>query len=485
MKGFLLTIIALLGLHILSFSQDIEYPESMASGTLPLVSITTEGQQPIVSKDSTLNAKMTVTIPEGYITFNGAIANSETDIDITIHGRGNATWKGLIKPYKVKLNKKLGILDLPKQKHFALLPFAGYLNYMPGFGGLEVARLFDWWVPQVEPIELAINGEYRGKYYLTESIKVDPNRLDIYKQPDLNTNPSFIPYGWLIEVDNNPDSLTSVSIVERDSFILHITHHVPEILSDPQRQWLTEEITRINDAIYRFDDSWTEYIDPVSAARYFIIRELFWDPDGYAGSMYLHRDYGDDNEPWRFGPIWDIAGGHREKYSWVHESNHHFGVHWFPALIKSPVFMENVRREFAVLYERRGDIRNIFQKMQRYLEPSHQANYDRWGYPAVPAGMSNDAFFYTSLINHNLEWMNEAINNSAINSPEVNSELQVRGNTVRLSMLATDSLPIKVYSPDGKLMESFTLAPGEQRTLDLRGIYLLVPSGRRPMKLRL
>lgn len=489
MKGFLTTIILFLGTHIFSSAQDIEYPESMASGTLPLLSITTEGRQPIVSKDSTLNATMTITVPKHYRTFNntvnGVFAEPAADISLTIHGRGNATWKGEIKPYKIKLDNKQELLGLPAHKHFALLPFAGYLNYLSGFGGLEVAKLFDWWVPKVEPIELAINGEYRGKYYLTESIKIDRNRLNIYEQPDFNEHERFIPYGWLIEIDNNPDPLTSISIIERDDFELNVTHQVPERLSDPQRQWLTDEITRINDAIYRFDDSWAEFIDPASAARYFIIRELFWDPDGYAGSMYLHRDLGGDDEPWRFGPIWDIASGHNKKYSWVHESNHHYGVHWFSALIKSELFMESVRLEFAALYERREEIFNIFRKMQRYLEPSHQANFDRWGYPAVPVGMSNDAYYYMDLMSHNLEWMLQAINNAAIDGPTVSSDLQIQGNTVRLSMLATESLPIKIYATDGKLMDSFSLAPGEMRTLTLRGIYLLASPGRRPMKLSL
>lgn len=513
MKGVILTIIALLGYFSYSFGQEennsvplpeipeipedpdtivvpeIEFPESMASGTLPLISITTEGMQPILSKDSTLNAKMTVTIPDGYITFNGATVDSCSNLDLTIKGRGNATWRGLIKPYKIKFLSKYALLGLPKQKHFALLPFAGYLNYLAGFGGLEVAKLFDWWVSKVEPIELAINGEYRGKYYLTESIKINQHRLNIFEQPDLTTDPDIIPFGWLIEIDNNPEPESSISIIERDNFKLNVTYHVPEVLSEPQRQWLLDEITKINDAIYRYDDSWAEFIDPVSAARYFIIRELFWDPDGYAGSMYLHRDIGNWNEPWKFGPIWDIASGHREKYSWVYESNHHFGVHWFSALIKSEVFMEYVRYEFAKLYDRREEIWNIFRKFQRYLEPSHQANYNRWGYPAVPAGMSNDSYYYIQLLEHNLEWMKETLDERPVAvkllNPEVDSALHIRGKTVRLSMLAADAVDVSLYSPDGTLVDSFALCPGESRTLSGHGIYVLVATGLKPQKIRL
>lgn len=494
MKGLFLTIISLLGTFFVAFPQEendsvpeIEFPESMASGTLPLISITTEGLQPILSKDSTLNASMKVTVPEGYITFNDATIEDQIFTDLKIRGRGNATWRWLIKPYKIKFAQKQPLLGLAKQKHFALLSFAGYLNYMAGFGGLEVARMFPWWVPRVEPVELAINGEYRGKYYLTESIKVNKNRLNIFEQPDLTTDPDTIPFGWLIEIDNNPEPESSISIIERDKILLNVTYHVPEVLSDPQREWLIEEITKINDAIYRYDDSWAEYIDPFSAARYFIIRELFWDPDGYAGSMYLHRDMGNWNEPWRFGPMWDIASGHKDKYSWVYESNHHYGSHWFPALIQSELFLEAVRIEFDKLDQRREEIKEIFHKIQHYCEPAHEANFARWGFPAVSTGMSNDAYFYSKLIYNNLDWMRETLDyrpiTVGIESVESENLLRFRGKTLYLSMLAAQPFCVSLFTADGKPADSFTLNPGDSRTLSGRGIYVISVPGQKPRKI--
>lgn len=499
MKGAILTIIALLGYVSYSFGQEendsvplseTEFPESMASGTLPLISITTEGCQPILSKDSTLNAKMKVTVPEGYVTFNGdSAAVGAEDIDLTIRGRGNASWAGLIKPYKIKFTQKQALLGLPKQKHFALLSNAGYLNEMSGFGGLEVARLFDWWVPKVEPVELAINGEYRGKYYLTESIKINTNRLNIFEQPDLCTDPDIIPYGWLVEIDNHPDPETCISIVEQNNTPLNITPHVPELLSEPQREWLRNEMIKINESIYSFDDSWTEYIDPRSAARYFIIRELFWDPDGYAGSMYLHRNLGSWNEPWKFGPVWDIGGTHREKDAWVHESDYHFGTHWFPALLKSEVFLEYVRLEFDGFYERRAEIGEIMRKIVSYCRPAHNATLKRWGYPAVSTSMENHSYFYTTLLNGNLDWMKEALDDRPVavklHDVEADAGLSIKGKTVRLSMLAAKAVTISLYSPDGSLADTFTLNPGESKTLSGHGIYVLAAAGGKPHKIRL
>ena len=65
----------------------------------------------------------------------------------------------------------------------------------------------------------------------------------------------------------------------------------------------------MNEAIYSDDawgSAWAAYIDVASAARYFIVREVMHDTDGYNGSFYLHKDLGED-ALWNFGPIWDAS----------------------------------------------------------------------------------------------------------------------------------------------------------------------------------
>ncbi len=469
-------------------SDTLKFPEYMASQSLPLISIRTEGLQPILSKqkDSALVATMKVTIPKNYTAFGGGELQPMSDIALTIRGRGNATWEGPVKPYKIKFDKKQELVGLPKHKHFALLPHSGYLNYMSGFGGLEVARMFpDWWVPRVEPVELAVNGEYRGRYYLTESVKISKNRLDIFEQPDLCTDPDTIPSGWLVEVDNHPDSLTSFTIEEYPGQELTLTYHVPELLSEQQRRWIENEFISINAAIYRGDDSWTEFIDPVSAARYFIIRELFWDPDGYSGSMYLHRDMGPD-ERWHFGPMWDIAGTHKDKDSWVHESNRHYDVHWFPQLLKSPAFRSALEQEFAMLYDRKKEIPAIMERITRFCYMSHYQTLFRWGYPTVSLSITNDGEHYGRVLTRNLKWMDAAIKElCGLTAPELAPLLQIEGSVIRLPLTAAAELTVGVHTPSGTQAALITLRPGETRNLNFlpRGVYLVSAKGMKPLKI--
>lgn len=54
-------------------------------------------------------------------------------------------------------------------------------------------------------MEVVLNGEYIGLYFLTETIRIDKDRVDIYEQNDGETDPDLIKGGWLVEVDNYID----------------------------------------------------------------------------------------------------------------------------------------------------------------------------------------------------------------------------------------------------------------------------------------
>lgn len=98
-------------------------------------------------------------------------------------------------------------------------------------------------------VEVVLNGDYIGLYFLTETIRIDENRVNIYEQQDLETNPALFTGGWLVEVDNYLDE-DQITIPECSSWNLTLRYHSPEDLSNAQLQWLTNEFKAINAAIY-------------------------------------------------------------------------------------------------------------------------------------------------------------------------------------------------------------------------------------------
>lgn len=235
-----------------SFTEDVKAAEITAkseitiSGTLPVLYIDTENRAPIVSKEEYLNATYRLD-PMGAEDVE-ALGSEEEPLPMQIRGRGHSSWKGAKKPYKIKLEKKTALMGMAKNKHWALLKPSE--NSIAGF---QLGRLAGMgWTPSLRPVEVVLNGDYIGLYFLTETIRIDENRVNIYEQQDQETDPELIRGGWLVEVDNYRDDC-QITISECDKWNLTLRYHSPEDLSNAQMQWLTNEFKAITSAIYSSD----------------------------------------------------------------------------------------------------------------------------------------------------------------------------------------------------------------------------------------
>ena len=308
------------------------------TGTLPVMYIETLNHQPITSK--------TVYIPGTYFLVDNQnpdfnIGSAESPMSLEIRGRGHSSWRGVKKPYKIKLAEKTPLLGMNKHKHWALLRF-----YESTVAGMQMGNIMGMdWTPSTRPVEVVLNGDYLGLYLLTETNRIDKNRLNIYEQPNWNEDENTIPYGWLVEVDNYYET-NQISIRENDSWNLRLTYHSPDSLSTAQRQWLVGEFQDINAAIYDKDknnSTWEQMIDVDAMARYFIIQEVLDNSDGFHGSFYLHKDRKDDAR-WIAGPLWDLSCNQREKtdYTFRMKTSYGFTPHWIGELIQDTDFCNAV-----------------------------------------------------------------------------------------------------------------------------------------------
>ncbi len=293
-----------LALTLMSCADDIganEPPTPIVahiSGTLPVLYINTENHKPITSKTEYINADYWLD-PVGKDDI-APLGSEAEPLPMQIRGRGHSSWKGQKKPYKIKLGKKTAIMGMPENKHWALLK-----PTEDTVAGLHLGKLMNMtWTPSFRPVEVVLNGDYIGLYFLTETIRIDENRVNIYEQQDQETNPDLISGGWLVDVDNYHDEC-QITIPENNRWNLTLRYHSPEDLSNSQLQWLTNEFKAINTAIYSTDKTstaWEEHIDVESMARFFILQEVMDNPDGFHGSFYLHKDLKDGSK-WIAGPI--------------------------------------------------------------------------------------------------------------------------------------------------------------------------------------
>ena len=390
----------------------IELNAATYSGTLPVLYIQTENKAPITSKDYYLNATYYLDAIglEGY----ESIGSASAPLTMEIKGRGNYSWTGFDKkPYRIKLADKQPLLGMKKSKHFALLAHADDSNDRKGFMrnavGFELSRMIGMtYTPDARPLEVVLNGDYIGLYFLTEHIRVDKDRVNIVEQEDEETDNEKITGGWLVEIDNYDDD-PHITIKEGGKTTMWITYKTPEVLSPQQEQYLIEQMKLIDNLVYgdkNSDELWN-YLDMDALAKFYIVQELTDNYESFHGSCYLHKELG-ENEKWYFGPVWDFGSSfNRDKSQYMYQGDV-WHNHWIPEICKFPAFMDRVKEIWNEFYN--GDYNNIYNFIDTHENLIAQAavkDKERWSQYHGSQTIGTYIERTTNVLRKNAEWLNE------------------------------------------------------------------------------
>lgn len=277
------------------------------SGTLPVLYIYVDDNQEVTSKETYLKASFYIDALglEGYASLGSADAMLRTQIK----GRGNHTWTAFDKkPYRLKFDAKQAVLGMKKSKHFTLLAHADDVHaFLRNTLGFEYSRLFGLaYTPAQQPVELVLNGNYKGIYFVTEQIRIDKDRVNIVEQEENNTSPELATGGWLLEIDNYwEDQSIQFQMIEKGDDWLKVTSKSPEVMSDVQYNYMYNYLYNTNKAIQEGCD-WDKYIDLESLVNFYLVNEVVGNHESFHGSCYMHKDRGTDTKL-VFGPVWDFG----------------------------------------------------------------------------------------------------------------------------------------------------------------------------------
>jgi hypothetical protein len=345
--------------------------------------INTANSASITSKETYIDATYYLD-PAGHSDVE-AIGSKDNQLAMQIRGRGNYTWTGFDKkPYRIKLDKKAALLGMKKSKHFALLAHADdNRGFMRNAVGLQLSRLIGMnWTPDDKPVEVVLNGKYIGLYFLTETIRVDSDRVNIVEQADNATDDTAITGGWLVEIDNY-DSDPHVSVYESDNshYKITFTYKTPEALSDKQTNYLKEQMTTLNSLIYASDKTnckWADLVDLDDLAKYYIVQELVDDYESFHGSCYLYKDQG-DNEKWHFGPVWDFGSAFNyDKSQYIYQGREHHQV-WIGEMCKFPEFTNRVKAIWSdFVSEHYADIITYMNEYRDNISDAAASDAQKW-----------------------------------------------------------------------------------------------------------
>ena len=382
------------------------------SGTLPVLYIQTENNAAITSKEDYINA--TYYLDNMGLSDYQSIGTKTEPLDMEIKGRGNYSWTGFDKkPYRIKLADKQQLLGMNKSKHFTLLAHADDSNDRKGFMrnavGFELSKLIGMtYTPDAKPLEVVLNGDYIGLYFLTENIRVDKDRVNIVEQEDEETDASAITGGWLVEIDNY-DTDPHITIKEGGKTTMWITYKTPEVLSYLQEQYLTQQMKLIDNLVYGDKNSnelWN-HLDMDALAKFYIVQELTDNYESFHGSCYLHKDIG-ANAKWNFGPVWDFGSSfNRDKSQYMYQGDV-WHNHWIPEICKFPAFMNRVKEIWNEFYN--GKYNNIYTFIDTHESLIKQAvvkDKERWPQYHGSQTLSTYIDRTTDVLRKNAKWLNE------------------------------------------------------------------------------
>ncbi|MDE6317418.1 MAG: CotH kinase family protein [Muribaculaceae bacterium] len=322
-------------------------------------------------------------------------------LPLQIKARGNFTRKAFAKkPFKLKLDKKQNLLNMningKASKHWAILAHAddnkGYLRNFTGFALGE--RIGLPWTPRQQPVEVVINGDYRGLYFLTESIRVGDGRVPVEELDDNVEDRALVSGGYIVELDNyDEDDDAQIRMEEKGQSnqfkdMLRITFDTPEVYSPLQRRFINDQFTSINDLIGDNSDDMWSYMDIDDAARYYIVEEIISHTESYHGSTYMFRDRG-EGEKWHFSPLWDCGNAFNGLTDAYFYDCDPFGNTWIPSLRMNDRFNAKIKETWQWFMGTQGGYDGLSDDIATYcsrIAEGAKADAKRWRGQPYPAG---------------------------------------------------------------------------------------------------
>lgn len=259
---------------------------------VPRIDIVTADGQPIDSKEEYKDATITI---NGHDIF----PSMETT-DVRIKGRGNSSWSWPKKPYRLKFAQKMKPLGMTSGKNWVLLSNYQRGSLMTNAIGMKAANLIgSSGANHIVPVDLYLNGEYRGSYNLTEKIGFSNNSIDIMDDTA----------AALLELDSYFDEPPTQKF-RSDRY------NLPVNIKDPD---FTEGTTRLTLDMIRTDfqallktlacgQDISTHVDVDKLARFLIVNELVNNYELFhPKSYYIYREsLESDTSKYVFGPVWDL-----------------------------------------------------------------------------------------------------------------------------------------------------------------------------------
>ena len=344
---------------------------------LPTVVINTEGSQEIVSKEEELSSTVYIISEEG----TNLLATTETGV----RGRGNASWDQFPKkPYRLKFKSKQSPLGAPASaKKWTLISNYSDKSLMRNILAFEASRrIGQAYTPYCHPVDVIVNGEYRGCYQLCDQVEAAEGRVPAKD-------------GYLIEIDAYAWKEVSAFWSWRGTPVT-IKHPDEDDITDSQRQHIESFLNQMETAAHCEDftdpeKGYRKYLDLESFLRNLLVGDFCGNTD-LLWSVYMYKDAKDGKL--YAGPTWDHDLSFDNDYrSYPVNANNDFIFLFVPSpasdavrditrrIVKEDPEAKNLLAQYWNQALEEGDLKTLPEYLdQTYvlLQESQELNFKRW-----------------------------------------------------------------------------------------------------------
>lgn len=269
---------------------------------IPTVCINTLNGEIPYDKENEISSQITI------------IHNNKIDVDNKAAGvreRGNASRSFPKKPWRIKFSKKQNVLGSPaKAKKWTLINNYGDKTLMRNAVAFEIARRVDMkYVPFCQPVDVIMNGEYKGCYQLCDQVEVNPGRVELTEMTSVDDSGDALTGGYFLEVDGYAYQEPEMGWFTAD-------HNVPvtikspdsDVITSKQYNYIKDYFSKFTNGVYAGDymtatPGYFSVFDIDSFLKYFIVSELMGNIDAF-WSTYMYKERGFDK--FYTGPAWDF-----------------------------------------------------------------------------------------------------------------------------------------------------------------------------------
>ena len=385
----------------------------------------------------------------------GGVFPDLEETSVLVRGRGNSSWTNSSSsknPYRLKFEEKQKPLGMKKGKSWVLLANKQSGSMTTNALAMKIADMVQSdGCNHIIPVELYVNGHYRGSYNFTEKTGFSNNSIDLDDET----------YATMLELDSYYDEPYKF---RDDNYNLYVNVKEPDL--DDATVLTMLDFNQIRNAFNAFTYDVKNYIDIAkmdveSVCRAMLVNDLARNEEcKHPKSWFIYNANISTDSLWHLGPVWDfdwafgyegtgtyfINNAEIDLFEKMSSSN--IGYPFFLKLLRGS---EKVKKAYYRLWTEfieSGKLDELIEYCDdyyQYVQTSLQHNYSEW----------NDGNQYATITTNSKNWLTKRANHIYKNlekydlSPDIDDPDDDYGQPDRVDLAEVMGQLVDVYTING------------------------------------